>query len=126
MSVSDEFLDYIVDQLSGWGEVSVRRMFGGAGIYCRGVMFALVADDVLYLKVDATNREDFERSGMEPFRPYDDKPASMSYYEVPADVLEDRDRLVEWATQALKVATAKKRTPGKAAGSQSRKNRRKA
>ena len=45
MPISDEFSDFVVDQLSGWGDVSVRRMFGGAGLYCEGVMFGLIADD---------------------------------------------------------------------------------
>ncbi len=44
MAVSDEFVDYVVEQLSGWGEVSVRRMFGGAGLYREGIMFAVVAE----------------------------------------------------------------------------------
>jgi len=52
MAVSDEFVEYVVEQLSRWGEVSIRRMFGGAGLYREGTMFAVVADDVAYLKVD--------------------------------------------------------------------------
>ncbi len=52
MPVSDDFLNYVLDQLSAWGSVSVRRMFGGAGLYREGRMFGLIADDVVYLKVD--------------------------------------------------------------------------
>ena len=107
MAVSDDYLTYVLEQLGGVGSVQARRMFGGAGIYCRGVMFALVADDVLYLKVDDSNREDFERAGMAPFRPFADKPTVMSYHEVPVDVLEDRDRLARWSRRALAVAERK-------------------
>ena len=57
MSISDEFVDYVIDQLSDWGEVSARKMFGGAGLYREGAMFGLIADDVAYLKVDDTNRK---------------------------------------------------------------------
>lgn len=59
MAVSDEFIEYVIDQLAAWGEVSARRMFGGAGLYCDGMMFGLIADDVAYLKADDSNREDF-------------------------------------------------------------------
>jgi DNA transformation protein and related proteins len=46
MPVSDEFIAYVVDQLSGWGEVSVRKMFGGAGLYREGAIFGVIADGV--------------------------------------------------------------------------------
>jgi len=111
MAVSDEFVDFVVDQLSGWGEVSVRKMFGGAGLYCEGVFFGLIADDVAYLKVDDTNREDFVRAGSSPFNPYPDKAKTtvMSYYDIPVDVLENRDELAKWAQRSLAVAKSKKK-----------------
>ena len=73
MSISDEFVDYVIEQLSGWGEVSARKMFGGAGLYREGVMFGLIADDVAYLKADDSNRKDFVRAGASPFKPVPDK-----------------------------------------------------
>ena len=109
MSVSDEYLTYALDQLGGLGPVQARRMFGGAGVYCGRAMFGLVADDVLYLKVDDSNRADFEEAGAEPFRPFPDKSEVMSYYEVPADVLESKDELAEWAQKALSVALRKRK-----------------
>jgi DNA transformation protein len=110
MAVSDEFLDYIVDQLSMLGYVTVRRMFGGAGLYCEGRMFAVVADDVAYLKVDDSNREDFVQAGSAPFNPYPEKAKTtvMSYYEIPPDVLENRAVLAQWARRSLDIARAKK------------------
>jgi hypothetical protein len=73
--------DHIRELFSSFGHVSVRRMFGGAGIYADGVMFALVADDVIYLKVDAQNEPDFEREGLPPFTylAKNNKRAVMSY-----------------------------------------------
>jgi len=110
MAVSDEFIEYVIDQLAGWGEVSARMMFGGAGLYCDGVMFGLIADDIAYLKADDSNREDFIRAGSSAFNPYPEKVKSavMSYYEIPADVLEDTDLLGTWAERALIVARKKK------------------
>ena len=110
MAISDEFMDYVIDQLSAWGDVSARKMFGGAGLYRDGTMFGLIADDVAYLKVDDSNREDFVKAGSLPFNPYPDKAKSvvMSYYEIPADVLENRDLLARWAGRSLAVAKKKK------------------
>src|SRR4030042_2743559 len=96
--LSDEFIDYVIDQLSAWGDVSVRKMFGGAGLYYDGVMFGLIADDVAYLKVDDSNRQDFIEAGSSPFNPYPDKvkTAVMSYYDIPAEVLEDPADMPKW------------------------------
>jgi len=112
MGVSDEFVDYVVEQLSGWAQVTVRRMFGGAGLYREGTMFAVLADDVAYLKVDDSNRDDFVRAGSAPFEPYPDKSKTTmhSYYEIPADVLEDRDELARWAQRSWLVARKKGKT----------------
>ncbi len=110
MPLSDEFIDYVIDQLSAWGDVSARKMFGGAGLYCDGVMFGLIADDVAYLKVDDSNREDFVKAGSSPFNPYPDKVKTtvMSYYEIPADVLENPEVLPRWAQRSFDIAREKK------------------
>jgi len=103
MAVSQEFLDYLLDQLSAWGGVSARRMFGGAGLYRDGKMFGLVADDVAYLKVGETNRDRFVAAGSEAFKPYEDKSATMSYFEIPVDVLENSEKLIEWSKESLAI-----------------------
>ena len=110
MTVSDEFIDYVIGQLSMLGKVTVRRMFGGAGLYCKGTMFGVVADDVAYLKVDDSNREEFVKAGSSPFNPYPDKVKTtvMSYYEIPADVLENPTVLAEWAQRSFDIARKKK------------------
>ncbi len=107
MPVSDEYLTYVVDQLECVGPVQARRMFGGAGLYCNGLFFAIVADDVLYFKVDDSNRPDYESAGMGAFRPFPDKSNVMQYYEVPIEALENRDTLYDWARKALDVAERK-------------------
>ncbi len=78
-------------------------MFGGAGLYREGIMFGLIADDRAYLRVDDSNRASFEDAGSEPFHPYGAK-ATMPYYEVPVDVLEDSGDLCAWAHKALAAA----------------------
>jgi len=111
MAVSDEFIDYVVDQLSGWGRVSVRKMFGGAGLYLEGKIFGLIAADVAYLKVDDSNREDFVKAGSSPFKPFPDKSGVMSYYEIPPEVLENPEELCCWAQRSLDIQ-GKKNLPG--------------
>src|SRR5437764_11767062 len=116
MAVSSEYLDYVHDQLSGLGGVSSRRMFGGAGLYCDEFFFALIDNDTLYLRVDDANRADFTTRGMGQFRPYADRPElSMSYYETPADVLEDPAQLVSWARRSVAVAMGAAKLTGKPA-----------
>lgn len=106
MSVSRTYREYVLEQLGRVVPVSGRSMFGGVGIYSDGVFFALIADDLVYLKVDETNREDFERAGMGPFRPFGDESRPMRYYQLPGDLLDDPDRLRPWVEKALAVARA--------------------
>lgn len=101
MGVSDDFISHILDKLAGWGGVIPRKMFGGVGLFREEKMFGLIADDVVYLKVDDSNRGSFLSAGSLPFKPYPDKPARMSYYSVPPEVLEDPDSFIEWADRSL-------------------------
>jgi DNA transformation protein and related proteins len=99
---------FVLEQLGRVTPVTAKSMFGGVGLYADGLFFALIAEDRLYFKVDDTNRPDFERLGMEPFRPFGEDGA-MGYYEVPADVLEDPVQLAAWIRQAIDVADKAKR-----------------
>lgn len=108
MPVSQDYLDYIDDQMKGFGAITMKRMFGGAGLYYQGAFFGLVAGDVLYFKVDDENKADYDAAGSEPFKPFGTY--AMNYYEVPADVLEDEEQLHGWA---LKAAAAARRSAGR-------------
>jgi DNA transformation protein len=83
-------------------------MFGGVGIYSGELFFALLANDTLYLKVDDSNRPDFEARGMGPFLPFGDERDKMQYYEVPADLLDDPEALRPWAEKSIVVSAKKK------------------
>ncbi len=107
MAVTDQYREFALEQLEGLGEITGRRMFGGYGIYCDGLFFALIDNDTLYLKVDDSNRPDFEALGLKPFRPFPDKPTSMQYYPAPPEVLEDRDELHSWAARSVEAARRK-------------------
>jgi DNA transformation protein len=103
--VRKEYLAWVLEQLAGVSGLRSRRMFGGVGLYGGERFFGLIDDDVLYLRVDDSNRPEFVAHGCKPFRPFKDKPEySMSYYDVPVDVLEDVERLVQWARRSIAVA----------------------
>jgi DNA transformation protein len=122
MAVKEDYLQWVLEQLSGAGRISSRRMFGGVGLYRDGVFFAIISGDTLYFKVDDATRCNYEKRGMSQFRPYLDRPlVSMNYYEVPADVLEDPDECVEWALRAVaSAAVAKPKSPTRKPGDRRR------
>jgi DNA transformation protein len=122
MAVKDHYLQWVLEQLSGAGRISSRRMFGAVGLYRDGVFFAIISGDTLYFKVDDATRRNYEKRGMSQFRPYRDRPlVSMNYYEVPADVLEDPDECVEWALRAVASApVAQPKSPTRKRGDRRR------
>jgi DNA transformation protein and related proteins len=105
MAVSSEYREFVLESLGRVAPaVTARSMFGGVGVYSAGLFFALMAGETLYLKVDDSNRGDFQAIGMAPFRPFDDDKHVMQYYELPADLLEDADALRPWVEKAIAVA----------------------
>ena len=70
LKVSGAFKSFVLAQLEELGEVLPRSMFGGVGLYRRGVFFAIMARDTLFMKVDDRNRRDYVRAKMKPFKPY--------------------------------------------------------
>jgi len=107
MAASREFLDYVLEQMALFGVARARRMFGGAGIYRDGLMFALIADDVLYLKAAPSNSADFDAEGLEPFNyaAAGGKRTVMSYRRAPARCLEDPQAMAEWCRKAWAAAS---------------------
>ena len=105
MAKRDEFVNHVLDMLVTLGSVRARAMFGGWGVYLDDVMFGLIAGDMLYFKVDNSNRDEFEEAGSQPFI-YTGKtrPITMSYYETPVDALDDREALQELARGAVAAA----------------------
>jgi DNA transformation protein len=108
MAIEDKHLQEMRELLAPLGVITIRKMFGGAGVYCDGLFFALIDDGELYLKVDDENRAEFEEAGSHPFT-YDagGKPMEMSYWVAPADLYESESGLVKWANLALDAARRK-------------------
>jgi DNA transformation protein len=103
IKASPAFRDYVLSQLDELDDVTARAMFGGVGLYHRGVFFGIVAGDVLYFKVGEANRRDFEKYKAPPFKPYPDRP-STKYFAVPVEILESAHDLAIWARKSLRVA----------------------
>ena len=100
-----EFAAYVVDLLQTIGPCYAKGMFGGFGIFLEGLMFALVADNVLYLKVDDDNRADFLELGLQAFS-YEKQGKSMnlSYFQAPEEAMESGDVMQLWGSSAYSAA----------------------
>ena len=107
LGVSASFRSFVLDQLEEFGGVTPRSMFGGVGLYHRGLFFGIVAGDILYLKTDDRNRPEFAKAGGRPFTPYPNRSGTMSYYSVPIEVLESAPELARWARLAVAAAARK-------------------
>jgi DNA transformation protein len=109
-----EFLEELFEPLGG---TTIRRMFGGHGVFRDGLMFAILSDDLLYFRVDAITQPRFEAERSEPFM-YEGKGRSvrLPYWRVPDWLFDEADAFLEWAQQSFaaarraKEAKAPKRT----------------
>ncbi len=122
--------DDIVELFSVFGPVTVRRMFGGAGIYADDTMFGLIADGVIYLKTGESNAAIFEREQLAPFAfsKRTGERVVTSYRRMPDRLYDDPEELATWARAALAAALVpkgRKKPAAKKAGPQRAKKARK-
>ncbi len=100
-----DFKDYLADVFAEFGEISCRKMFGGYGVYHSGIMFGLIADDILYLKADGENIDFFTQQDLPPFEyPKGDKLVKMSYYQAPEEIFDDQLEAKIWASRSYECA----------------------
>jgi DNA transformation protein and related proteins len=106
MVASNTFAEFLQEQLAPLGRVTVRRMFGKSGVFCDGLMFAMVTDDTLYFRVDAQNREAFGEAAAFPPLNYAKQGSTidLSFWRVPERLFDEPDELVAWAQAALAAA----------------------
>ena len=109
--MTESFVVFCLDVLSVVGSVRARGMFGGHGIYLGEVMFALVANDVLYLKVDEETCTAFKEAESEPFIYHgkQGQPVTMSYWKMPLEGFESPEQAKHWAGLAINAAQRAKR-----------------
>src|SRR4029079_18740145 len=106
MVASDGFAEFLREQLSPLGRVSMRRMFGKTGVFCDGVMFGMVSDNTLYVRVDDHNRAIFKEAEASPPLNYAKKGETidLAFWRVPERLIDEPDELVLWARAALAAA----------------------
>lgn len=106
MVASDDFAEFLREQLAPLGRVTMRRMFGKTGVFCNGVMLGMVSDNTLYVRVDNKNRATFKEAEAYPPLNYAKKGAmiDLSFWRVPERLMDEPDELVEWAREALAAA----------------------
>jgi DNA transformation protein len=112
-------VDHLAELFEPVGGVTIKRMFGGLGVFKGGLMFALVADDVLYFKADEMTAPKFAAEGFGQWL-YEGrgKSVAMPYWQAPERLYDEPDDFAEWARAAFDVAvrTQKKPKGGKKAG----------
>ncbi len=97
----DSFKDFVLDQLQELKDIDARRMFGGYGLYQDELFFGIIFKGGLYFKTDETTVPDYKERKMKPFRP-NARQTLKSYYQVPVEIIEDRDQLARWAEKAIR------------------------
>ena len=114
MSRRSEFVEFVTEQMSFFGGLRVRAMFGGYGVYRDDYIFAIIVDDRLYFKADPITRAEFEAKGLSPFTyAARGKSVTMQYFEAPPEVFEEPEVMRSWAQKAYGAAVraGKTRTP---------------
>lgn len=105
-----DFADYLKDAFSSFGPISCRKMFGGHGVYHDGIMFGLIADNILYLKADNSFAEEFRMRGLPQFQyPKGNKIVKMSYFQAPDEIFDSMQDAEWWAKRAFGCAVKAKK-----------------
>lgn len=109
MAYDADFGEWVREHFDGLGRLEIKRMFGGAGVYASGVMFALLDDGVVWLKADEVLAEAFREAGCRQFTypTKDGRTMAMGYWTLPEAALDDPDEAVAWARRSLDVAVRK-------------------
>jgi len=116
---SDGFAEFLREQLTPLGHLTMRRMFGKTGVFCNGLMFGMVADDTLYVRVDDDNKSVFKEAESAPPLNYEKQGQTidLAFWRVPERLLDEPEELVTWARAALaaarRVAARRGRTASK-------------
>jgi DNA transformation protein len=124
MTLYSEFVEFVLEQMTPFGRPTARAMFSGYGLYRADRIFAIIVDDRLYFKVDASTRAEFEAKGSRPFTYVArGKTVTMSYFEAPPEVFEDPDAMRFWAQKACEAAVGSNASKARARTPRSRKRR---
>lgn len=113
MPTDNSFHEYVKELFAGVGPVQIKRMFGGAGGYADGVMFLLLGNDTIHIKVDDALKVELREEGSGPFEwtpqngPRAGETIDLGYWRLPDSALDDPDEAAVWGRKALTIAKAK-------------------
>jgi DNA transformation protein and related proteins len=111
MILNNSYATYILDLLSHLDNISMRKMFGGYGIYQHGIIFGIIINDIVYFKVDESNQKLYTAYNSEPFsyEGKNKKRITLSYWQVPSEILENRLELENWVDLSVSISQRVKR-----------------
>ncbi|HET6236837.1 MAG TPA: TfoX/Sxy family protein [Acetobacteraceae bacterium] len=106
MVASESFAEFLRERLATPGRVAMRRMFGKTGVFCDGLMFGMVTDNMLYLRAYEHNRAAFEEAASFPLLNYEKQGCTidLAFWRAPERLFDEPDELVTWALAALAAA----------------------
>ena len=116
MTAGDSFAEFLCEQLAPLGRITLRRMFGKAGVFCDGLMLGMLADETLFFRVDEQNREAFAEAAAFPPLNYakGGQLIDLAFWRAPDRLFDEPDELLAWARLALAAArrvAAKRKRP---------------
>lgn len=109
MPARNPYVDFLVGHFAPLGVIVSRAMFGGHCLYCDGTVFAIVANNTLYLKANEESRHRFLARGLQPFKPFENRDGVMSYYAAPPEIFEDEDAMKQWVGGSIEAASRSSR-----------------
>lgn len=100
-----DFFAYLTDIFEQFGSIRSRKMFGVQGIYFNDLMFAILDDEELFLKVDDESIAQFEQRGLARWSyKASDSQSKISYFAAPEEIYDDPDEAARWAWIAYDAA----------------------
>jgi DNA transformation protein and related proteins len=111
MSAKAEFENFVAEQVSGFGSITQKRMFGALAFYHQGLIIGMAIDDGLYLKADDQSKSSFESEELPQFTygHKNGKQIGMSYWRAPERCLDDPDEMKAWCKLAYQAALKAKK-----------------
>jgi DNA transformation protein len=118
MVASAAFAELLREHLAPLGPITLRRMFGKTGVFCEGVMLAMVSDDTVYVRLDDQDRASFKEAEASPLLSYQKggRSIDLAFCQVPDRLIDEPDELLARARAALaaahRVAATRRRSSG--------------
>lgn len=106
--MSEHLFEYMQDVLKSQGKLSTKRLFSGKAVYLNGIIFAIIFNEIIYLKVDETLSKELVSQSLKPFTyQRKDKTIALSYVEAPGDIYDDEEAALYWFKRTYQTTLSK-------------------